>query len=127
MQKEVGAKIQARKHGIAYFTKEAATLAFRSALLNQGRFERVIIEMNARSQAAGGEVTSLLPQMKEYWQEFVEQLMRSGAVRALEQDLLAACEAKGEMAFLTIDGAYKPCLSLLGQAPHGSSAATHAA
>ena len=31
------------------------------------------------------------------------------------------------MVFLTIDGAYKPCLSLLGQAPHGSSAATHAA
>ena len=65
--------------------------------------------------------------MKEYWQEFVEQLMRSGAVRALEQDLLAACGAKGEMAFLTIDCTYKPCLSLLGQAPRGSSAATHAA
>ena len=53
-------------------------------------------------------------------------MMNSTAVCGTEAQLLAECEERGEMKFLTIDGAYKPCMPLLGQAPHGAPAAQRA-
>ncbi len=40
---------------------------------------------------------------------------------------MAECEGNGEFKFLSIDAAYKPCMRLLGQAPHGAPMAEHAA
>lgn len=126
LQRKIGAALHALQYGYSFYTQAFATAFFHSALLGQARFERVMNEMAARSQANGSEVTPLLPRRKEKWVELVEDVFSSAPVSELPHKLVAECEEHGELKLVTIAGDFKPCLPLLGQARHGSTAAEHA-
>jgi hypothetical protein len=83
-------------------------------------------EMHGRVQESGCEVASMLPRKEEKWEHIIQDIMQSAAVDDVMRNLVAECEQHREMKRLTIDAAYKPCMPLLGQAPHGSTQAEHA-
>ena len=61
LETNIGRTLHARKLGYCYYTREFGLAVFRSALLNRASFEKVRLEMTAKSQAHGNEGTSLLP------------------------------------------------------------------
>ena len=70
MDKDIGAKVQARRQddGTA-LSRPAVVSIFQSVLLTECRVERVMTGMAAQSRASGSEVTSMLPQNPhKFWQ-----------------------------------------------------------
>ena len=68
------------------------------------------------SVKAGNELTNLLPTHVGSWWPLIEDIFRSPTVTRLGECLLAEAAAHGDCKYLSIDGTFRVCFSLLGQA-----------
>eukprot|EP00435_Cladocopium_sp_Y103_P025845 s3264_g6.t1 len=75
---------------------------------------------------AGNELTNLLPTHTKSWWPLVEDVFRAPVVVDLTQGLLQQASEHGECEYLSVDGTFRVCFSLLGQARFDASAETKA-
>jgi hypothetical protein len=94
---------------------------FRDCLLCECRFERVIMAAVGSSQAAGNELTPLIPRRPNIWEEFAADVFESPAAAALQKKLIDELTSNSECKCMTIDGSSKPSFTLLGQASYRAS------
>lgn len=75
----------------------------------------------------GNQLATLLPTHAATWWPVVEDMFSSDAFVALRESLVEGAVRQGECACLSIDGAFKVCLPLLGQARFNEPADVRAA
>ena len=67
------------------------------------------------SVLAGNELINLFPSHTSSWWPIVEDIFNSTAVKNLSDNLVAAAVNHGECRYLSVDGTFRVCFSLLGQ------------
>ena len=67
------------------------------------------------SVLAGNELINLFPSHTSSWWPIVEDIFNSPTVRNLCDDLVTAAVNHGECRYLSVDGTFRVCFSLLGQ------------
>lgn len=75
----------------------------------------------------GNQLATLLPTHAATWWPVVEDIFSSDAFVALRESLVEGAVRQGECACLSIDGTFKVCLPLLGQARFNEPADVRAA
>lgn len=98
-----------------HYTKGFATLVFRLALTHRGTIEQVMTGCLALSQAAGNELTSLIPRNLEIWQTILEDVFSSPQVHGLKKGLVQECVDNKEYVSISADASRKPTYTLIGQ------------
>ena len=106
-----------RRVGNTLYTQQFAQRIFTVALTNDAVVERAATHFCTVAQGSG-EVASLLPRNPTTWENIMEDVFFSPAASAELSRLLRECEDRGEFRSISVDGTFKPCLSLLGQSKH---------
>jgi len=75
---------------------------------------------------AGNHIATLLPTHVNAWWPLVEDIFSSAACQSLRADLLEKAIAHGECSYLSVDGTFKVCLPVMGQAHFNASAGVRA-
>ena len=106
-----------RRVGNTLYTRSFAESVFSTSLTHEAVVERVAAHFCAVAQEKG-EVASLLPRNTATWENVIEDVFFSPSSNAELDRLIGECVVSGEYTSLSVDGTFKPCLGLLGQAKH---------
>ncbi|CAJ1355420.1 unnamed protein product [Effrenium voratum] len=113
----------ARRVGNLWYSHLFAERIFHEMLLNHAKVKTAWPRLMLDSARAGNVLTNLLPTHTASWWPLVEDIFRSTECLSLMSRLLRMAVRHDEYKYLSVDGTFRVCLSLLGQAGFNEPAA----
>lgn len=109
--------------GYEFVTKKFCELVLQEYVLSGFAIKEVRSRLVMHLLRAGCAWAEMLPQGKElFWRRLLEQIVCSEGMRLRREHALRECHAHGELEHVSLDGLFRPCRSVVGQADFTESA-----